>query len=81
MILLAVKQLWHCALTQATQATLTLSIIVDDSARGTTVFSTSREDWTAARWQLRCALTYAALLAFREHNVYSVDGARAEPIS
>jgi thiosulfate dehydrogenase (quinone) large subunit len=35
--------------------------------------STLRQDWTAAGWQLLYALTYAALLAFREYNRYSVD--------
>jgi thiosulfate dehydrogenase (quinone) large subunit len=38
--------------------------------------STLRQDWTAAGWQLLYAFAYAALLAFREHNPYSVDGAR-----
>ena len=37
--------------------------------------STLRQDWTAAVWQLLYAFAYAALLAFREHNRYSVDGA------
>jgi thiosulfate dehydrogenase [quinone] large subunit len=39
--------------------------------------STLRQDWTAAGWQLLYAFAYAALLAFREHNRYSVDGARS----
>jgi thiosulfate dehydrogenase (quinone) large subunit len=38
--------------------------------------STLRQDCTAAGWQLLYAFAYAALLAFREHNRYSVDGAR-----
>jgi|SRR5215469_13732857 len=38
--------------------------------------STLRQDWTAAGWQLLYAFAYAALLAFHEHNRYSVDGAR-----
>jgi thiosulfate dehydrogenase (quinone) large subunit len=38
--------------------------------------STLRQDWTAAGWQLLYAFAYASLLAFREHNLYSVDGAR-----
>ena len=38
--------------------------------------STLRQDWTAAGWQLLYAFAYASLLAFREHNRYSVDGAR-----
>jgi thiosulfate dehydrogenase (quinone) large subunit len=38
--------------------------------------STLRQDWTAAGWQLLYAFAYAALLAFREHNRYSVDAAR-----
>jgi thiosulfate dehydrogenase (quinone) large subunit len=38
--------------------------------------STLRQDWTAAGWQLLYAFAYAALLAFREHNRYSLDGAR-----
>lgn len=38
--------------------------------------STLRQDWTAAGWQLLYAFAYAALLAFREHNRYSVDGAK-----
>ncbi len=42
--------------------------------------STLRQDWTAAGWQLLYAFAYAALLAFREHNIYSVDGARTKPI-
>lgn len=41
--------------------------------------STLRQDWTAAGWQLLYAFAYAALLAFREHNRYSVDGARTNP--
>jgi thiosulfate dehydrogenase (quinone) large subunit len=40
--------------------------------------STLRQDWTAAGWQLVYAFAYAALLAFREHNVYSVDRVRTE---
>jgi len=40
--------------------------------------STLRQDWTAAGWQLLYAFAYAALLAFREHNRYSVDGARTK---
>jgi thiosulfate dehydrogenase (quinone) large subunit len=40
--------------------------------------STLRQDWTAAGWQLLYALAYAALLAFREHNRYSVDGVRTK---
>jgi thiosulfate dehydrogenase (quinone) large subunit len=43
--------------------------------------STLRQDWTAAGWQLLYAFAYAALLAFREHNAYSVDGARTKPTS
>jgi helicase len=39
-----------------------------------------RQDRTAAGWQLLYAFAYAAVLAFREHNVYSVDGARTKPI-
>ena len=42
--------------------------------------STLRQDWTAAGWQLLYAFAYAALLVFREHNVYSVDGARTKTI-
>jgi thiosulfate dehydrogenase (quinone) large subunit len=38
--------------------------------------STLRQDWTAAGWQLLYAFAYAALLALREHNRYSLDGAR-----
>ena len=38
--------------------------------------STLRQDWTAAGWQLLYAFAYAALLAFHEHNRYSVDGRR-----
>jgi hypothetical protein len=45
-----------------------------------TVGSTLRQDWTAAGWQLRYAFASAALLAFREHNRYSVDRGRAKPI-
>ena len=41
--------------------------------------STLRQDWTAAGWQLLYAFAYAALLAFREHNSYSVDGVRTNP--
>jgi thiosulfate dehydrogenase (quinone) large subunit len=40
--------------------------------------STLRQDWTAAGSQLLYAFAYGALLAFREHNLYSVDGARAK---
>jgi thiosulfate dehydrogenase (quinone) large subunit len=40
--------------------------------------STLRQDWTAAGWQLLYAFAYAALLTFREHNRYSVDGAKAK---
>jgi len=40
--------------------------------------STLRQDWTAAGWQLLYAFAYAALPAFREHNRYSVDGARTK---
>ena len=40
--------------------------------------STLRQDWTAAGWQLLYAFAYAALLALREHNRYSVDGARTK---
>jgi thiosulfate dehydrogenase (quinone) large subunit len=40
--------------------------------------STLRQDWTAAGWQLLYAFAYAALLAFREHNRYSVDAARTK---
>jgi thiosulfate dehydrogenase (quinone) large subunit len=40
--------------------------------------STLRQDWTAAGWQLLYAFAYAVLLAFREHNVYSADGAGAK---
>jgi thiosulfate dehydrogenase (quinone) large subunit len=40
--------------------------------------STLRQDWTAAGWQLLYAFAYAVLLAFREHNRYSVDGARTK---
>jgi thiosulfate dehydrogenase (quinone) large subunit len=43
--------------------------------------SALRQDWTAAGWQLLYAFAYAALLAFRAHNVYSVDGARTKPTS
>jgi thiosulfate dehydrogenase (quinone) large subunit len=43
--------------------------------------STLRQDWTAAGWQLLYAFAYAALLAFREHNVYSVDVGRTKPIA
>ncbi len=43
--------------------------------------STLRQDWTAAGWQLLYAFAYAALLAFREHNIYSVDGARTKGMS
>jgi len=43
--------------------------------------STLRQDWTAAGWQLLYAFAYAALLAFREHNRYSVDGASTKPIA
>ena len=42
--------------------------------------STLRQDWTAAGWQLLYAFAYATLLAFREHNRYSVDGARTNPV-
>ena len=42
--------------------------------------STLRQDWTAAGWQLLYAFAYAALLVFREHNVYSVDGAGTKTI-
>ena len=42
--------------------------------------STLRQDWTAAGWQLLYALAYAALLAFREHNRYSADGVRTNPV-
>jgi thiosulfate dehydrogenase (quinone) large subunit len=38
--------------------------------------ATLQQDWTAAGWQLLYAFAYAALLAFREHNRYSADGAR-----
>jgi thiosulfate dehydrogenase (quinone) large subunit len=38
--------------------------------------STLRQDWTAAGWQLLYGFAYAALLGFREHNLYSLDGAR-----
>jgi len=41
--------------------------------------STLRQDWTAAGWQLLYAFAYATLLAFREYNVYSADGARTKP--
>ncbi len=40
--------------------------------------STLRQDWTAAGWQLLYAFAYATLLAFREYNAYSVDGARTK---
>jgi thiosulfate dehydrogenase (quinone) large subunit len=42
--------------------------------------SALRQDWTAAGWQLLYAFAYGALLAFREHNLYSVDGARAKRV-
>lgn len=42
--------------------------------------STLRQDWTAAGWQLLYAFAYAALLAFRAHNIYSVDGLRTKPV-
>ena len=42
--------------------------------------STLRQDWTAAGWQPLYAFAYAALLAFREHNRYSVDGVRTKRI-
>jgi thiosulfate dehydrogenase (quinone) large subunit len=42
--------------------------------------STLRQDWTAAGWQLLYAFAYAALLAFREHNVHSADGAGAKRV-
>jgi hypothetical protein len=42
--------------------------------------STLRQDWTAAGWQLLYAFAYATLLAFREYNRYSVDGARTNPV-
>jgi thiosulfate dehydrogenase [quinone] large subunit len=37
--------------------------------------STLRQDWETAGLQLIYAATYAALLAFRQHNAYSIDGA------
>jgi thiosulfate dehydrogenase (quinone) large subunit len=42
--------------------------------------STLRQDWTAAGWQLLYAFAYATLLAFREHNIYSVDEARMKTV-
>ena len=36
--------------------------------------ATLRQDWESAGLQLIYALTYAALLAFREYNSFSVDG-------
>lgn len=35
--------------------------------------STLRQDWVSAGWQLLYAGIYAALLAFRDRNVYSLD--------
>jgi thiosulfate dehydrogenase [quinone] large subunit len=35
--------------------------------------STMRQDWESAGLQLICANIYAALLAFRDKNVYSLD--------
>lgn len=36
--------------------------------------SALRQDWTAAGWQLLYGFAYAALLSFREYNLYSADG-------
>jgi thiosulfate dehydrogenase (quinone) large subunit len=38
--------------------------------------STLRQDWQSAGVQLIYAAIYAALLAFRSHNAYSLDGMR-----
>jgi thiosulfate dehydrogenase [quinone] large subunit len=38
--------------------------------------STLRQDWSSAGFQLIYAAIYAALLAFRRENVYSLDGMR-----
>lgn len=38
--------------------------------------STFRQDWQSAGLQLIYAAIYAALLAFRGHNAYSLDGIR-----
>jgi thiosulfate dehydrogenase [quinone] large subunit len=39
--------------------------------------STLRQDWESAGLQLIYAAIYAALLAFRSENVYSLDGIRS----
>jgi thiosulfate dehydrogenase [quinone] large subunit len=38
--------------------------------------STLRQDWQSAGLQLIYAAIYAALLAFRNNNAYSLDGIR-----
>jgi thiosulfate dehydrogenase [quinone] large subunit len=41
--------------------------------------STLRQDWQSAGLQLIYAAIYAALLAFRQENTYSLDGTRRYP--
>jgi thiosulfate dehydrogenase [quinone] large subunit len=41
--------------------------------------STLRQDWQSAGLQLIYAAIYAALLAFRQENTYSLDGIRRYP--